>query len=234
MINNDDFVVRVAVGCAFGPQSAIFRIWSPPAKSDIYAAVRDIAGDIKISLHETGKCNAGLTIQFARREMAAVAAMGGSRHQSQWFRQTHVGSLIVTPLQFVIPDSELSIWRDRAIMSEKVTWLEPPGYDRSLIISCIFSGQSLPDDEWPGCRNGTNFLGTKLLPNGEKFWLIWQNCPTGQIEQQILSEAKAHKKRQIPVCFSSINDDTPPAPRSLIFKEYPKDRLLVILDAAAK
>jgi hypothetical protein len=234
MINNDDFVVRVAVGRALGPQSAVFRIWSPPGKSDVYAAVRDIAGDIKISLHETGKCNAGLTIQFSRREMAAVTAMGGSRHQSQWIRQTHVGSLIVTPLQFVIPDSELSIWRDKPIVTEKVTWLEPPGHGRSLVSSCIFSGQSLPDYEWPGRHNGTNFLGTKLLPNGEKFWLIWQNYPTGPIEQQILSESKAHMKRQRPVRFSNINDDTPPAPRSMIFKEYPKDQLLVILDAAAK
>ena len=234
MSKKDDFVARIAVGNVQGSQSAVFRIWSPNGKSDVYAAVRDIAGDIKISLHETGECNAGLTTQFARRELEAVTSMGSSRHQSQWFRQTHVGSLIVTPLQFVIPASELRIWRDTPIETEKVTWLEPPGQGRSLIISCIFSGQSLPDDEWPGRRNGTNFFGTKLLPNGEKFWLIWQNCPTGPIEQQILSEAQAHRKRQRPVRFSSITDDTPPAPRSLIFKEYPTDRLLVVLDAAAQ
>ncbi|MBW2004071.1 MAG: hypothetical protein JRI72_05570 [Deltaproteobacteria bacterium] len=234
MSKKDDFVARIAVGNVQGPQSAVFRIWSPNGKSDVYAAVRDIAGDIKISLHETGECNAGLTTQFARQELAAVTAMGGSRHQSKWFRRTHVGSLIVTPLQFVIPANELRMWRDTPIVTEKVTWLEPPGQGRSLIISCIFSGQSLPDDEWPGRRNGTNFLGTKLLPNGEKFWLIWQVCTTGPIEQQILSEAQAHMKRQRPVRFSSITDDTPPAPRSLIFKEYPTDRLLVVLDAAAQ
>lgn len=234
MSKKDDFVARIAVGNVQGPQSAVFRIWSPNGKSDVYAAVRDIAGDIKISLHETGECNAGLTTQFARRELAAVTAMGGSRHQSQWTRQTHVGPLIVTPLQFVIPASELRLWREKPIVTEKVTWLKPLGQGRSLIISCIFSGQSLLDDEWPGRRNGTHLLDTKLLPNGEKFWLIWQACPSGPIEKGILSEAEAHMKRQGPVRFSSITDDTPPAPRSLIFKEYPTDRLLVVLDAAAQ
>jgi hypothetical protein len=234
MPKKDDFVARVAVGHIHGPQSAVFRIWSPSGKSDVYAAVRDIAGKIKISLHETGECNAGLTTQFAGKEVSAVAAMGGSRHQSKWSRHTHVGSWIVTPLQFVIPASELRMWRAKPILSEKVTWLQPPGEGRSVIISCIFSGQSLPDEEWPGRRNGTHLLGTKLLPNGEKFWLIWQDCSSGPIEQGLLFKAQAHMKQQRPVRFSNITDDTPPAPRSLIFNEYPTDGLLVVLDAAAR
>jgi len=235
MINNDDFVVRVAVGCALGPQSTVFRIWSPPGKSDVYASVRDIAGEIKISLHETGECNAGLTTQFAIREVAAVDAMGGSRHQSRWTRLKHVGSRVVVPLQFAIPASELRLSRVQpAAATEKVTWLEPSGQRRSVIISCAFTGQSLVDHEWPGRRNGTQLLGTKLLPNGEKFWLFWRDCPTGSVEEMILSGAQAHMKRQRMVRFSNITDGTPPAPRRLIFREFAEDQLLVVVDAAAQ
>jgi len=235
MIKTDDFVARVAVGHVQGPQSAVFRIWSPPGKSDVYASVREIAGEVKISLHETGECNAGLTTQFAMQEVAAVDAMGGSRHQSRWTRLKHVGSRVVIPLQFAIPASELRSWRVQpAAATEKVTWLEPPGQGRSVIISCAFTGQSLADHKWPGRRNGTHLLGTKLLPNGEKFWLFWQDCPAGPVEQMILSEAQAHMKRQRMARFSSITDDTPPAPRRLIFREFAEDQLLVVLDAAAR
>ena len=234
----DDLVARVAVGHIQGPQSAVFRIWSPHGKSDVYASVRNIAGEIKISLHETGKCKAGLTTQFAKQEANAVDAMGGSRHQSQWTRQTHVGSRVVIPLKFAVPASELRMWRELPDEAEKVTWLEPPAQGRSVIISCAFTGYSLVDDEWPNYSNGSHLLGTKLLPNGEKFWLVWQDCPTGPIEQMILSEAQAHMRQQRMVRFSSITDDTPPAPRRLIFKEYfkdyPADQLLVVLDAAAQ
>jgi len=234
MSKKDDFVARIAVGYDQIPLSAVFRIWSPKGKSDIYASVRDIAGSIKISLHETGECNAGLTAQFAKNELTAVTSMGGSRHQSRWRRQTHVGASIVTPLQFVVPASEFRRWREEPLNDAKVTWVGPPEQGRSIILSCIFSGQSLHDENWPGRRNGTHLLGTKLLPNGEKFWLIWQDCPTGLIEKSILTEAQIHMERQSPVRFSSVREDTPPAPRHLIFKEFFNDQLLVVLDAASQ
>ena len=64
-----NFFERVVVGRIYEPQSAVFRIWSPRGKSDVYAGVREITGEIKISLHETGECNAGLTTQFAMQEV---------------------------------------------------------------------------------------------------------------------------------------------------------------------
>ena len=233
MSKADDFVVRVGVGNSEDPQSAVFRIWSPHGKSDIYVGVQDIAGEIKISLHETGECNSGLTTQFAKQETTAVSAMGGSRHQSRWTRPTHVGSQMVVPLQIAIPASELRSWREEPIAeNKKVTWLDPPSQGRSIIITCAFTGQSVADDEVTG--NGTHLLGIKLLPNGEKFWLYWQDCLFSQVEQMILSEAEAHMKRQKMVRFSKITDDTPPPPRSLIFREFIKDGVLVVLDAVAR
>lgn len=225
------FVVRISVGPPPKPQSAIFRIWSPKGKNDIYASVRNIAGHIKISLHESGACNAGLTYQFTENEKKAVAAIGGSRHQSSWRRQTHVGSRIVTPLQFVIPSSQLKVSQKNLETPEKITWIAPPQLDHSIIISCIFSGQALTDEQWPGRRNETQLIGTKLLSNGEKFWLVWQKCPTSTLELEILSEAERHMRRQRMVTFSHITPDTPPPLRQLIFKEFPSDNLLVVLDA---
>jgi hypothetical protein len=230
---DNNFVARVAIGRDLKPQSAVFRIWSPKGKSDVYAAVSAIAGKIKISLHGSGKCNAGLTTQFAASEDGSVAAMGGSRHQSKWTRKTHMGSRVVIPLQFAIPASQMRLWKEQSV-SQKITWLEPPKHDHSVIISCIFSGQSLPDDNWPGRFNGTNLLGSKILPNGEKFWLIWQDCPTSMLEHDILAEAEAHMKQQKMVRFSGITHETPPPQRQLIFKEYLDEQLLVIIDALIK
>ena len=70
------------------------------------------------------------------------------------------------------------------------------------MISCIFTGNSFAGHEWPGRVSGTLLLGTKLLLNGEKFWVVWQDCPVGPVEQTILSRAEVHMKRQKPVRFS--------------------------------
>ena len=106
-----DFVVRLAVGKIEGPYSATLRIWSPTGNSDVYASMRERGGDFKISLHESGKCTAGLTNEFARNETVAVTAMGGSRYQSEWTRTMHAGLQVIMPLQFALPASELRIWR---------------------------------------------------------------------------------------------------------------------------
>jgi hypothetical protein len=50
----------------------------------------------------------------------------------------------------------------------------------------------------------------------------------------IFSEAEAHMKRQKMVRFSGITDNTPPAPRRLLFRLFAEDQLLVVLDAAAR
>jgi hypothetical protein len=226
-----NFEARIAVGHSPEPQSAIFRIWSQKGKSNVYASLRNIAGQIKISLHESGMCNAGLTSQFAENETNAVAAIGGSRHQSTWYRKTHVGSRVVTPLQFAIPASQLKVWNNNPGTNKKILWIAPPESDHSIIISCIYSGQAVSDDNWPGRSNGTQLVGTKVLSNGEKFWLVWQKCPTGRLEIEILSEAEKHMRQQKLVTFSNLTPDTPPPVRRLIFKEYPNDHCLIVLDA---
>src|SRR2546430_588567 len=97
------FVSRIAIGVPEGPHSSVLRIWSPARKSDVYAGIRERTQNFKISLHGDGVCQAGLSSEFAAQESAAVASLGGSRHQSRWTRATHVGSQLVTPLQFCFP-----------------------------------------------------------------------------------------------------------------------------------
>lgn len=233
MPRSNDIDARLAIGSAEGPNSAIFKVWSPRGKSDVYASVRECAGVFKVSLHGTGECKAGLTKQFADTQLEALSAMGGTRHQSEWQRLTHVGSRIVTPLQFVVPASEIRSWREKEVDSAKVTWLPMPAPERSVIISCIFSGQKLPDEEWPGRKNGTVLVGTKHMPNGEKFWLLWQDCPTSQHEPLMLRQGAEVRSQREMVRFSGVPEDAPLGPRLLIFKEFTEDRLLVVMDSAA-
>ena len=233
MASSRQFVVRLAAGTPDGPYSSALRIWSPAGKSDVYAGVRERSGEMKVSLHADGNCFAGLTRHFALRELSALAALGGKRHQSKWKRATHVGSQFVTPLQFCLPASEFRTWRTRSKSDPAMTWIPSPGVDYSIIISCGFSGQRLPDEQWPGRKNGTRLIATKLLPNGEKLWVLWQCCPTSPLELSMLAEARTLLARPGMVHFSAAEKDPTHAPRILIFKDCPAEHLLVILDAAA-
>lgn len=233
MAKGNDVDERLAVGSPDGANSVVFKIWSPIGKSDVYASIREHASVFKVSLHDRGICVAGLTKQFAMGQSGAIAQMGGSRLQNAWTRLTHVGSRVVTPLQFVVPASELRRWREQTLEPDGITWLGTPAEGRSIIISCIFGGQTLPDDAWPGRVNGTQFVTSKVLPNGEKFWLVWQDCPTSEHEEEILRQCAAIQQQRQLVRFAGVPDDVRPGPRMLAFKEFPLDRLLIVMDAAA-
>ncbi|MFZ1805277.1 MAG: hypothetical protein WAU05_15215 [Nitrospira sp.] len=69
------------------------------------------------------------------------------------------------------------------------------------------------------------------MPNGEKFWLIWQDFPTGDLERMMLAEARTHMVKTKMVTFSG-NDPCSPPQRLLIFREFLDDRQLVVMDAA--
>ena len=226
------FIARLSVGRLNGPSSGVLRIWSPKGKSDVYASMRAIAGQVKISLHESGSCIAGLTKQFAEKEVDAVATMGGQRHQSKWTRRRHTGERFVTPLQFVVPESQLRSRSGEATTEKNVKRIKPPGSGRSIIISCMFSGQRRLNDNWPGRQKRARLIGSKLLPNREKFWLIWQDCPTTELEREILREAEAHAARTDMVPFSRPREDTGSPERTLIFREFFDDRRLLVMDAA--
>ena len=225
------FVVRIAVGAPESPTSSAFRIWGQ--KSDVYASLRDRGHEVKVTLHGDGRCFAGLTDEFAKGESAALAALGGKRHQSAWQRPTHLGSRFATPLQIAIPCSELRSSPMALNPRDGVVWIPAPDVDYSVIISCGFSGQLLDDAEWPGKKNGTHLLHSGLLPNGEKLWVLWQYSPTSPIELDMLGAARRLRLQPGMVRFSAAESDSTPDSRHLIFKDFPDDRMLVVLDAAA-
>ncbi len=234
MKKGSQFDARIVVGCSPKPQSAIYRIWSNKGKSDVYASIRDIAGVFKVSLHESGVCQAGFTQKFEIENKEIIDDVGGSRHQSRWCRKTHVGPRIITPLQFCIPANQLKVWEKKKEIPKKTTWIDPPEKEYSIIISCIFSGQVISDDNWPGRVNGTKFIGTKVLPNGEKFWLIWQKCQTSQIEYNILTEAAGHMRREKMIPLSGVDSKNVPTLRMMIFKEFFDLQLLIGFDVDYK
>lgn len=227
-----ELTARLAVGAVGGPNSATLRVWSPAGDSDVYAAVRDIAGDLKVSLHESGQCHAGLTSQFALREKEVVEELG-SRHQNRWQRQTHVGSRFIAPLQFSFPSSELRVWRPVRRDDARLLWISDPGHGRSIIVTCGYSGQSVSDEDWPGKPNGTQLVATKTLPNGEKFWLIWQNCPTSERELSMMRAARDRLARKAMIPFRSTSASDQPMARILVFEEDKPQPVLVVLDMAA-
>lgn len=154
-------VRRLAVGEPLQRRSATLRVWADPGKSDVYAALRVIAGSTKISLHASGQCYASLTSEFAASHREVIASLGGSRHQTKWTRRTHVGPRLEIPLQFVFPESELREAPKAAPHEATTTWIPAPPKNQAVVVSFGFSGQVVADSQWPGRRNGAQVSSSR-------------------------------------------------------------------------
>jgi hypothetical protein len=89
------------------------------------------------------------------------------------------------------------------------------------------------DATWPGKANGTQLIGTKILPNGEKFWLLWQDCPTSERELSMMRSARDRLAREQMLPFKSTGDSKEAIARMLVFEEDKPQPVLVVLDMAA-
>jgi hypothetical protein len=77
--------IRFVVGTRGGLRSSTWRCWTPAGgKSDVYLAPRSLAGSYKISLHESGSWQVGLTSEVKRKLEAEGRWTGvrGSRGSS--------------------------------------------------------------------------------------------------------------------------------------------------------
>jgi hypothetical protein len=166
-----EFTVRFGVGAENGPRSGVWRVWANRGKSDVYVAIRMIAGLKKISLHATGNCNASMTSQEAKNNPTAVDRLGGTRHIDKWHRPVGTGELLSIPLRIRFPESELRSGTPSP-KETKIHWLAPPPVDHSIDVVCIFTSDSLSPAEWPWKSEGGEYIASTQLPNGETFWLI--------------------------------------------------------------
>jgi hypothetical protein len=87
-------------------RSATRRVWTARHADDVYAAARLVAGDIKISLHESGSWQHG----FASDDKAhGFRVPRQSRHFSIWQRPEEIVPGWTRAVRIIIPDAALQI-----------------------------------------------------------------------------------------------------------------------------
>lgn len=133
--------VRFCIGAADGDHSATWRVWAGSTASDVYLAVRDIAGEQKFSLHESGDWRH----QFASPELAEAYGFG-SRIIDQWRQPPELGESRLT-LGFSVRARlrDLAAYPDRGRPPKDVVWL-PAAPEGMATIAHIVIGrlQELP------------------------------------------------------------------------------------------
>jgi hypothetical protein len=195
--------------------------------------MREIAGEMKVSLHESGECSAAMTMDFIRDDAALVAAMGGTRHFDQWTRTPQRSTSLSIPLQVAFPASELRAWHETSDFDGSITWIAPPPARHSVIVSCIFSRRRFSTDDWPRKDVGARVVASYPLPNGEHFWIIYEVGATSNLELSMLEHSKNIRKGRGLLAVRDDEINSADAPRVLMGNLVPEGTL-VLVDGSAE
>ena len=116
-------VVRLGIGRPTGARSSVFRVWASP-RGDVYVAARNIAGDMKTSLHSSGRWRVAFTEAHAAKP-GALVPKGKDRAVHKWARPEEFA-----PRPYLRVGRCVSVGRTRGVRPA-VRLQEPGGLARS-------------------------------------------------------------------------------------------------------
>jgi hypothetical protein len=210
-----DQAIRFGVGTADEPYVPVWRIWAQ--RSDAYLSARDIAGTLKISLHESGEWVTQFTTQ------SGIRIDGASRRVVSWQRPPPFADGWVQGPSVVVPAvewaGELNL-QQKGKNLDKVEWFAAPKAGEKLCFIVLFASKRGADIAGVSIDGDMHTTEPLQLENGGSVWLQVRYVPLGPGEPEHLNALDRE--------FRAFSTTGQPAELSAAAMEVFKDQPLVI------
>jgi hypothetical protein len=147
-------------------------------KSDVYLICRQLRDDLKVSLHQTGEWHIAYSKKFVAENPEFFANNPLGRYIGKWRRPSEIASGVTLAIRIITPHSAVNT--PIVSLNRTITWIpvSPPG---QAVEICIFiTSPNALVSSWPGRnRMKTKLVGSMVLDNGEKTWIVYRGieCP---------------------------------------------------------
>jgi hypothetical protein len=160
--------LRVVVGTEFGPRSAVWRIWTQ--KNEVYVAPRSLGGEIKTSLHASGRWRRALRTPLDRHSFLLVT---GQRPPEFVNGATLALRIIVAADELTAPGVE-----PPAKEKAKTELFAAPPSGWVSYLALVLAAPGRPVDGHPRPERGDSvLLGSWALGSGEMLWVVGHHQP---------------------------------------------------------
>ena len=146
-------------------RSVTWRVWTKEGKNDVYVAAREVAGHIKISLHESGSWQHG----FVSNERAeGFRLRGQSRHFAVLRRSAELLPGWTRAVQIMIPDASLQVRPSRSTPKKPIVDLLLAPASDTTVAEIWLESKGSPT---PPPLRGSQLAGRLRQPNGDTVWV---------------------------------------------------------------
>ncbi|HUV52799.1 MAG TPA: hypothetical protein VMW64_06970 [Dehalococcoidia bacterium] len=194
MKTKQEQVCRFIVRSEEGKRSGLWLIWTSTGgkKSDIYVTVRPLAGRLKVSIHESGQCQASFNREFISEIEDLGTWTRNSRHLLKWsMRELAPGVALAT--RIIVPTSELT---EIPISPKKLVVSVPAApFGKAVEFALLLTEPRAKVTGWPGKRSMATQLVTKmLLANGNILWVVNRTVDPPQGDLDKVSDIEAARR----------------------------------------
>jgi len=183
--------IRFAVGSPEGPQSPEWRLWSSRNTSDVFLAARTIAGQAKVTFHESGRWRLAFTEEYASDPNPYVQP-GEDRATAKWRRPPEVAPGITRAFFIMVPASELTSPKVESKSHPDTVWVSPAP---SGLATCLTIYFITPDADIGHIRSLTRPVGDIELRNEEIVWVVTHDQPMTEGQKTILAKGRVEVAR---------------------------------------
>jgi hypothetical protein len=127
--------LRFAVFADDGRRSIDWTVWTGRHTRDVYLTARPLGGLWKMSLHQSGSWQSGLTDEL----VAAAALPIPSRHLDTWKLPDELAEGVQRSVELVFPDSELRPWPPGVSETKPVIRVPASGANHAACIEFLFT-----------------------------------------------------------------------------------------------
>lgn len=215
------FVVVDTGGRACPP----WRVWVNSGQSDVYFAHRELAGEMKGSLHASGSWQYGLTEQRAKTGKPIPGWTGDSRHMKVWKRPPELFPGLTRAVSIFVPTSELQVLPETTDRSRCIEIPAAPAGQGVEVTLFFAKPLAHVGGRWPGEHDAnTKLLAEWDLPSGEHFFVVHREV---EVPLVTLTDISEHRQR-----FAHLQDTPTARARLGILGFNPADGSAFITEGA--
>ena len=155
--------------------SATWKLWTETAgeNSEVYLACRELGGEIKASLHQSGQWHIAFSNKTYKEKVEGAIPSLQNRFTDKWPRPVEIAKGYTLAFRIVTPYTSVRGSRVSG-KNKKVIWIPKPPDLKAIEIDIIITNQHTNVSEWPGKTSmGTSLIGSFQLNNGDIAWVVY-------------------------------------------------------------
>lgn len=155
--------------------ASTWKLWTEKSgdNSEIYLACRGLGGELKASLHQSGKCHIAFSQRTFQSKVKKAIPRPKDRFLEKWTMPKEISEGTTLAFRIVTPYSAVNSSKKTG-NNKKVKWIQNAKKPYATEIDIIITKPSVKILGWPGKNKmKTSLVDSFVLNNGNTVWVVY-------------------------------------------------------------